>query len=786
MKLIQRRSADHQLISSVCPRSLSCLATFTSVTMGVPKPPLDITGHCSTIHDGTLYLFSPAGFQSIQLRQNATWTILPSGTSVEGAVCVSTDAQSVVGTPALYIVGGRTNATHTGFSGLQRFSYGTGTWENISPVVPVTQNRSGHGAAYISQTNSIAMYAGSQDPSNTNPSSQAFIISTVAPFNVISFTSLPPPLTSPMLMPWNESHAITVGGSAGNKGLYLFGQQGWSELSTALSQPIQSKATQCTVVTGDDGSKVLQEYNLGVTPNQVSRYLLYNNGAPIPAGTQIGTAKSSSWRKRKRELTAANWPAYNATGAPKTPRTNYSIAQGPTGIAVISGGDETEPILLFDEKRNAWVDPSSVFGSDQTPISNSGVSSSSAVASTTSSTSPSPTQAQTQAAVSSTKSNTPKIVGITLGVVLGLAALLCIILLCLRRRGKHRSRSRQSIEHEKENRLSFVDQGTDFIPARKPGYMYTESANDSITSLQIFQGQIPGHRRQQNSDSSSAGLVSHKSPLGHMDPLDSNPIPVVGGEGPDRIDSQVTQVDLGDYGRRASYAPAERVEQGRSAGWSQYFNNNNHVTDLGAVGASVQTQTFLHDGNTSRRSSQASASIYNDSPSRLTTTSSIKPLELNLGPKFESPRESTFVGGVGRAISTGSGYDTSHYSFWTDDRASQISSIPPIGSGPAFGNAFARPTFPETSTGNVAQAVPLPSPAGLIQAHSAETLNTIHSRESAGAQDFPMPKAYMPATRVSKTEPSSPKSSSSRGPVLRKMTGNEDMSWLNINAGYNQ
>jgi hypothetical protein len=751
--------------------------------MTVSKPPIDITGHCSAIFNNTLYLFSPAGFQSIELKQGAKWNTLPPGTSVEGGVCVSADL-TTTGNPSLYIVGGRANSTQTQFSGLQRFAYSTGQWENISPIVPVTQNRQGHGAAYLAASGDIAVYAGSQDPANTNPSSQSFLISTKAPYGVLSFTSLPPPLTLPMLMPWNATHALTVGGSADNKGLFLFGQQGWADVGTSLSQPILSRATQCTVVTGDDGSKVLQEYNLGESPNQITRYLLYGNGQLQPAGTQIGAPKASS-RRRRRDLTAANWPAYNASGAPTAPRTDYSVAQGSNGLTVISGGSDTTPILLFNEKQNSWVDSGSVFGTQtQIPLSDAKTSASSTRTSATPSASSSPA-----AVAGKSNSHALTILGATLGAVLGLAVILALVLFCLKRKGGSRSMSRQSkrdAENEKENRLSFVDQGDGFMPAGKSGHVYTPSMNDSVTSLQIFQGQLPGHRRGQKSDSSTAGLVNHKSPLGQTEPFEMGQIPRFGHDRAQSGATEVTQMNVGNFGDHNSYAPAERVEQGRSAGWSQYFNNNTNVTDLSAVGGAAQPQTFLHDGVSDYRSSEMSVSDYNDPSARNPGQGNMKPLEINFGPKFDSNRDSNMTG-AGRAISTGSGYETSHYSTWTDDRASQISNImpvPPIGSGPAFGNAFARPNLVNTPTGNVAQAVPRPSPGAV--AHSAETLNTRSSTgTAAAAQDFPMPKAYMP--RSSKTEPSSPKSSrTSRGPVIRKMTGSEDMSWLNINAGRNR
>jgi hypothetical protein len=699
------------------------------------------------------------------LSQGADWQVLSPGISVQGGQCVNANGPNT--SPALYIVGGRANSTQSNFPGLQRYVYASQTWETITPEVPVSQNRANHGAAFLNQSSSIVVYAGSQDPSNTNPSSQTFLIATTPPYNVLSFTSIAPPVTQPMLMPWNDTHAVMIGGNDNNKSVWVFSQAGWADLGTSLTQPITNEMTmQCTITTGDDGTKVLEMYNMGVSPNTVTSYLLFANGQPAPPGLFLGTGTPTNGRiKRKRQVTLSNWPQYNATGAPTTTRSGFSIAQAPNGIAVISGGGPAnDPIQIFSERQNDWVDITSVFG-NQTPLKPT----------TTASGTPSSTSATSAASTSSSalgpSNKALTVLGGALGGVLGFAAILILILLLLRWHADQRRRKEKERReaNEKENRLSFADQGAAFMEeahgVRGP-QGNTDSVVGSISSLQIFGSKSAqnGHRRGQPSDSSQLGLVQHKSPLGAND-VEMNRV------NNERLSppSTATRVNSPyDAEGSATGAPLDR-----STGWSQYFNNNQNVTNLmpSAAAGAVAGQTFLH-GN-SARTSNVSGSEY-DSSSRH-PSNNVRPLDLDFGPRFTASSNPQ----AARQISTSS-YDHSHWSVLSEDRNSHNSSIltafPSMGSGPA-GNAFARPDNPLTGANRPVSPTSSPQPT---------------------ARDFPMPRAYFPPNPAPppttglpafpraldiRRAPESPlPNATPRGPVLRKMTGSEDMSWLNINA----
>jgi hypothetical protein len=148
---------------------------------------------------------------------------------------------------------------------------------------------------------------------------------------------------------------------------------------------------------------------------------------------------------------------------------------------------------------------------------------------------------------------------------------------------------------------------------------------------------------------------------------------------------------------------------------------------------------------------------------------------------------------TGRAIST-STYDrsTHHWSAVSEEdplpggqgnrRSSVLTQFPTVGGGPVFGNAFAA----KSAQGGSASAA----------AGAANLLGS--SPPNFSSRDFPMPRAYQTTTNTTQgvgmpvfsptTAPGSGGISpmpvpGQRGPVLRKMTGDEDMSWLNINAG---
>ncbi|KAF2430593.1 hypothetical protein EJ08DRAFT_561312, partial [Tothia fuscella] len=598
--------------------------------MSLPKPRIDLKDHCSAVFDNTVYVYSPAGFQSLSLTEGAEWETLPDGVSVTGAVCTA-------GNNALYIVGGTANSTTSNYLGLQRYSPSDKSWETLSPIVPVTQGRLNHGATFINSSASILVYAGSQTPGDTIASSQTFLIATKAPFQVLSFNSqAAPPLFAPILLPWDQQRGLMIGGAADNKRVFTFGQpEGWVDLGTTLVEPVGATTTvKYSLITGDDSSKVLEKYNLGVTPNEVTRTALWANNAPARVGQIVGGPPAKR-RRTRRDLTVDNWPAYNNSLAPTVVRAGYSIAEASSGLVVMTGGASDEPLAIFDQRQNTWVNATSLLVSkEQIPLSSPTSSSlpSVSVVSPTSSGSSSATSTSGPVAGSGQpKSKVLTVLGGTLGGIFALAAILILILMILRWKRK-KVKVQEKEVNEKNDRLSFADQGAEFMheAGGSRGRAYSQSLNSSVNSLQIFQNSKgaktskTGHKRGMPSDSSQLGLTKAKSPLGISEPLEM---------------SQMKEKPAPIAAAMAGAQPDADSERSRSNGWSRYFANN-EVTNLASMQATGRT-TYGTD-ETYRSSGDVSRSDYDD---RNMSNSSVRPLELNLGPKFDGQRLSRVATG---------------------------------------------------------------------------------------------------------------------------------------------
>ncbi|QDS74464.1 hypothetical protein FKW77_006608 [Venturia effusa] len=625
--------------------------------MSIPKAPFELKNHCSAVWNNTVYVYTPEGFQSLSLTQGAKWETLPSGQALKGGIC----AQAMgTGNEALYIVGGSTTTSAPDYPGLQRFDFKTGSWENITPSVPVTANRRNHGAQYINSTNSILVYAGSQENDNQTPSTQTFLISAAPPYSVVSFNSQgAPPLVEPMLMPWDQDHAVMVGGAADNKQVWTFGKDvGWQNLGTTLVDPITDQATtQCSMVSGDDSSKVLEVYNMGVTPNTVARYALWlgPDNKAAPTGTAVGGPAS---RKRRRELTVNNWPTYNSSLAPNTSRSAYSLAESASGLVVITGGSDSDPIAMFDQRENAWMNATSILvAKNQIPLTTSTTSlpSVSIITPTaTSTSSPTSTPGIVGGSTPQAKTRVLTVLGATLGAIFGLAAILILMLLLLKWK-KEKNRKADDEVNEKNGRLSFADQGAEFMheAGGSRGRAYSASLNSSVTSLQFFAKSGPksgpkSHTRGVPSDSSQMGLVNGKSPLGANEPMEMSQM---AQKMSPTFTTRTLDPTVDDRSQQSSLAPPGLVvpthgtgtalnasnaavvgpdaDRNRSNGWSRYFANND-VTNLATMQPNNQS-TYSMQAETFRTS--MSRSEYDDG--RNISDPSVRPLELNLGPKFE-------------------------------------------------------------------------------------------------------------------------------------------------------
>ena len=303
-------------------------------------------------------------------------------------------------------------------------------------------------------------------------------------------------------------------------------------------------------------------------------------------------------------------------------------------MAVLSGGSTSDPIVIFNQRENSWVNETQFFGDSQVPLQASSTISSSTQASSTIASTPTSAAASPSAAAGGNhngdgnNSRMLTVLGATLGAIFGLAAILIIILLFLRYR-KERRRRENGYINEKENRLSFADRGAEFMheAGGSVGNSYRNSMNNSSSSLAIMTGRAGNgkqrHLRNKASTASTAGLIK-KHPLANSETVEMK----------DLEDSPPRNVPLRPSlaAPQAAYLnPNQPMNAGatrsRSSGWSRYFTNN-EATNLASMG---------HRDTYGSADSDVSRSLYTDSryhPSEH-PSQNLGPLEINLGPKFE-------------------------------------------------------------------------------------------------------------------------------------------------------
>lgn len=623
--------------------------------MSVPQPPSELEGHCSTIYDNTLYVLSPDSFLSLPLKEKAQWSQHPMGVPVTGAAC----AQGGRGDQtALYVIGGK--SSQRGYGGMQRYNFAQRSWETLSPNVDVLSDRTEHSVAYLQDTQQILVYAGSQPDAYSYLSSQTFLVSTESPNDVLAFTSEAPPGNMPIVQPFNTSHAVMLGGSDFNTEIFTFGpSDGWRMFGTNITDPIDP-SSRATVIDGADGSKVIQIYDMHVSPNSVTPIvLLAAGGQPAYTGQLAGSGPS---RKRKRDLTLNNWPSYNNDNAPSATRTDCAVAQSPNGgMAVISGGSTESPVALFNQNKNRWIDANAFFDSKQKQQPLRPTKSSDATKSTPSSTtSSSPSSTTTSAAGGGTSAHDRMLrtLGITLGVLCGIAAIFIAVLLFLRWR-KIKKRKREGYLDEKNERMSFADRGASFMKEAggsinnlpPPGKAWNDSQNGSHSSLAIITGKFNNkrntHHEPKPSYDSTAPLHRDKmgTPMQHeqmemMDldekRIDRKPVP-----------RKEPRPPSAPYGPTLTAADAmrkstdsERMRQ-RSSGWSKYFATSQPT---GPNGISHLPSAYVQSNKMS------DASIYStdrnmSQPSQIPSSALVPPLDIDFSKTVDGQRLSHVTSG---------------------------------------------------------------------------------------------------------------------------------------------
>lgn len=590
--------------------------------MGQPKPKVALNNICSAVYNNTLYTYSADAFQSLSLDKGSQWKTLKQGEGVSGAACVSSKT-------AFYVVGGTSGSAD--YPGLQRYTYETGTWDSIAPVVPVTQNRTDHGAVYLEGSNSIVVYAGSQ-LGDTNPSTQTFSISAVEPYSVLAYQNEgAPPTSKPILLRWSDQQAAMVGGSATNTQVMLFTVgAGWSNSGATLASPLKTgtEQWQAVLVDGDDGSKNLITFDMSVAPNVANRTVLIDeHGAPVTKASAI-TRRSDEhrrsgqdkFRRQTSALTQENWPTYNSTYASTAIRSNFAAAQSDDGQVVLSGGNEDDVLCIFNAKANSWVNATALLEDDtQKVLSVSSSSSSSSSATATSTTASgtlfatlAPTATpETSAAAGTTSTSTHSsttsssssglgtngILGVVLGSIGGALVLLILLYCQIRKRKRtqdfiqagHARRSSGASERPEKEGMAVVTESYPRSPTN-PTFMRShqpKASTGSFSSMAILMGKGPKSSMEGGPrPGSSNKQTKTMGGLGQTAPM--RPVPALA---PDLRDEKGVSFAADTAEPRPGLRVPADQQDGlrRSSGWNRYWSGDSAALNILGYGTGQQT-----------------------------------------------------------------------------------------------------------------------------------------------------------------------------------------------------
>lgn len=553
--------------------------------MTVPKPTLELKGHCTVISGNTLYAFSSKGFISIPLEVNGNWTTLNPGVPVSNPVCLKGGIEgSENADEALYVLGGTTTTADSTYSGIQRFSFKDQRWQNLTSGTTSMSERTGHGAAFVASNSSIIVYGGNSDAStNTSPSSYTVLISTKAPYFIKSELSQEATsLNNPQLLPLNSTHVGMFGGDD-NYAVYTYSVgPGWVRSPVSLPTAI-STSTPLTLLSGPGENKVLEFFNMDASPNTVTNYeIISSDGKPQSTAVVVGSSQKRS---------TGSYPTYNDTFAPSNKWSDYALAQGSNGMVVLSSGQSNDSLAIFNQTSNSWINSTELFQGksiQQVLIANTTSSIPTATptpaASTSASATPSSTTTAAAAASGGSHTDIKLIIGAVLGSVCGVIIILLVLLWLLKRERTRRGRSGQVHGGDSKDRLSFQDQGIE--PLAGGAYPMAKSAvpvaSMSADSLAIISGKYGGEKSLVAPPSNAGYGLSAPRKSSPLSPIPSSGLVPSSMWSEEAYRNSTTPSELGK--------PRDRTTD---EDWGKYFQDNN-ATNLSGMPADRSTTSSIY------------------------------------------------------------------------------------------------------------------------------------------------------------------------------------------------
>ncbi|RDA94395.1 hypothetical protein CP533_2263 [Ophiocordyceps camponoti-saundersi (nom. inval.)] len=564
--------------------------------MTVPEPPAALDDACFAIHNGTLFSYSSQGFFSLILDKGQAWRTLDTGVKVQGAPCLGTNPVDA-SQAGFFVIGGHSESGD--YPGLQKYTYATGKWTTIKLTDDVTKERLGHAVTYIASEDAILMYAGHQD-GNTGLSSQTFAIRASEPFSVRGYESMAPPADSPFLFPWSADDAamITGGNSLLDNRPWLWNpSRGWRGWDATVAAPFKvTSLTRLALVNGDDGSKFVYAFDFSQSPVAVSAMPLQDANGNPPRSPPPGAGGETAASVLRRDLAFDSLPEYNASLAPAGQKRLPAMAYGPDGTVVFSGSSKDGALLMFNGKKNSWVDAAAVLDDGKQKIMRPTRTSPTDGSSTPSSTSNAEASSTSAASEGNRSGPSPNaLLGITLGCILGFMALLGIILFVLRRRQRLRRRPAAAGDSDEKDSEAV---SPSMMPSKAHfrGH-YPQASHESYSSMAILMGRVGKDRGLTRKTSHETNRSSVSSMHKKLKSTISKPIPQptaypVLAEPPD--DDKPTLVPkLAEPRPITRNGPAEAPNDTtrRSSGWNRYWSGGSALQILGLGPTQRNTST---------------------------------------------------------------------------------------------------------------------------------------------------------------------------------------------------
>ncbi|KAF6515061.1 hypothetical protein HZS61_004967 [Fusarium oxysporum f. sp. conglutinans] len=505
------------------------------------------------------------------------------GEKVSGGVCVGATPDDTA-QAGLFVVGGTSGSD--GYTGLQKYTYSTGKWTNITPSELITKDRLRHGSMYIKASDVILVYAGSRDGVAAS-SGETFTIQASEPYSVNSYGPGSSPDVGPILLSWSDVDACLVrrfvlqdaygaplsnSAAVGNEKREL-SLDDWPEYNSTLAPT----ATQqdFAIAQGADGMVVFS----GGNPEDPLVIFDATENSWVDA-SQVFYAENQKVLSDST-LTSSTFSTAKTANSAKSTKSTYTQTRPLTSNSEISSTSATSTILSTGNLTASLI------------MSEASVSATAGAA------------AGNSDHDSGISSNI--ILGITLGSILGFLALLGLLLLLLarRRKAKRNGMEASSTRHFGNGSRQLLSRSQ----TRGHNATLSQESYSSMATLIDRTGRQKTSltRKPTNDTTRSSGSSLHKQIKATISKpiLQEMPYPAL-----QDYDTRGVGFDVTIAEHRPPAGPMEAQDgMRRSSGWNQYWSGGSALQILGFGGSKRTTagseQSSRYSEATHHRSARA-------------------------------------------------------------------------------------------------------------------------------------------------------------------------------------